>query len=351
MAEPVTLEDVARVSGVSPAAASRALNGRGGVRPEVRDRVVAVADSLGYRPNRAARNLASGRSSIIGLVLPAEELWLDPYGAALIQMVAQAAHDLDQGLMLVLGNHEPGVTVRHILRDGILDGVIVSSIALGEPWVDELLDSSIETLVVGTQLPRDDIHVVDVENLHSAAAAVDHLLDTGRTRVATITGPLDRHDAAQRLEGYRLAHQRRGLPVDEALVVPGDFDRHSGRLAVRTLAALAEPPDAVFAANDEMALGALRELEHLGLKVPDDVAVVGFDGTAGFDDASGANPPTADDVPVLTSVHQPFAELGRCAVASLLALLDGQPVERVQLLDPTLVVGRSSAHPASPVPP
>ena len=346
MAEPVTLDDVARVSGVSPATASRAMNGRDGVRPEIRDRVLAVAESLGYRPNRAARNLASGRSSIVGLVLPAQELWLDPYGAALIQVVAQAAQDLDQGLMLVLGNREPGVTVRHILRDGIIDGIIVSSIALGEAWVDELLDSSIPSVVVGTQLPRHDIHVVDVENLESAAAAVDHLLEGGRTRVATITGPLDRHDATHRLEGFRLAHQRRGLTVDESLVVTGDFSRHSGRLAARALLDAPRPPDAIFGANDEMALGAIRELENRGLKIPDDVAVVGFDGTAGIDDTSCSTPPADDDVPVLTSVHQPFAEMGRAAVTSLLRLLDGQPVEQVQLLTPRLVVGQSSAtHP------
>ena len=346
MAEPVTLDDVARVSGVSPAAASRALNGRDGVRPEIRDRVLAVAESLGYRPNRAARNLASGRSSIIGLVLPAQELWLDPYGAALIQVIAQAAQDLDQGLMLVLGNHQPGVTVSHILRDGIIDGIIISSIALGEAWVDELLDSSIESIVVGTQLPRDDIHVVDVENRASTAAAVEHLLGSGRTRVATITGPLDRHDASDRLDGYRDAHRHRGLTVDESLVVSGDFSRHSGRLATRDLLALPQPPDAIFGANDEMALGAIREIENAGLKVPGDIAVVGFDGTAGIDDTSCSVPPAADDVPVLTSVHQPFAEMGRTAVASLLRLLDGQPVDRVQLLTPRLVVGQSSApHP------
>lgn len=343
MAEPVTLDDVARVSGVSPAAASRALNGRDGVRPEIRDRVLAVAESLGYRPNRAARNLASGRSSIIGLVLPAQELWLDPYGAALIQVVAQAAQDLDQGLMLVLGNRQPGVTVSHILRDGIIDGLIVSSIALGEAWVDELLDSPIESIVVGTQLPRHDIHVVDVENRNSTAEAVDHLLANGRTRVATITGPLGRHDASDRLDGYRDAHERRGLAVDDALVVTGDFSRHSGRLAARDLLALPNPPDAVFGANDEMALGAIREIENQGLKVPDDIAVVGFDGTAGIDDTICAPVLADDDVPMLTSVHQPFVEMGRIAVQSLLQLLAGAPVERVQLLTPRLVVGQSSA--------
>ncbi|MGY6501508.1 MAG: LacI family DNA-binding transcriptional regulator [Acidimicrobiales bacterium] len=334
MAESVTLDDVARISGVSPAAASRALNGRDGVRPEIRDRVLLVAESLGYRPNRAARNLASGRSSIIGLVLPSQELKLDPYGASVIQAIAHAANDLDQGLMLVLGNDQPGVTVRHILRDGILDGVIISSVALGESWVEEIIESPIASLVVGTQLDRPGLHVVDVENRESSAAAVTHLLESGRRRIATITGPLDRHDASDRLAGYRLAHQRAGVPVDETLIVSGEFSRRSGSLSTGLLLDRAgeHPPDAIFAANDETAVGAMRVLHERGLRIPDDVAVVGFDGTSAVDDVE----------PTLTSVHQPFAEMGQVAVAHLLALLDGGEVPSVHLLEPTLVIGHSS---------
>ena len=118
----MTLDDVARVSGVSQAAASRALNGRRGVRREVRERVERVAQSLGYRPNRAARNLASGRSAVIGLVIPSVELRLDPYGASVTHAVARAATELDQGLMLVLDTGEPGRTVQHILRVGSSTG-------------------------------------------------------------------------------------------------------------------------------------------------------------------------------------------------------------------------------------
>lgn len=346
-ASAVTLQDVARAAGVSSATASRALNGREGVRPAVRATVVDVARSLGYRANRAARNLASGRSSIIGLVLPSRHLSVDPYGASLIQSVSRAADQLDQGLMLVLGSAQPGVTVQHILRDGIIDGVVVSSVALGEPWVDELIESPIPSVVVGSRPERPDVYGVDVENRGPAAAAVSHLVEGGRRRIATVTGPLHRRDAADRLAGYRDALAAHDIEVDESLIVAGDFNRRSGLAAGGTLFGGDRPPDAVFAANDEMALGVVAAAARHGLTIPGDVAVVGFDGTATPEDEllvrfSTAAGDDAEDDPWLTSVHQPFSQLGRTAVDTLLELLAGKPRERVQTVEPTLVVGRSS---------
>lgn len=326
----VTLDDVARVSGVSVAAASRALNGRDGVRPDVRERVSRVADSLGYRPNRAARNLASGRSSVIGLVLPTEELRTDPYGVSIVHSVARAATEADQGLMLILATSEPGSQVGHILRDGIIDGVIVSAVAVGEAWVEELLDAEIPTVLVGTHPRRSDVPTVETENRRSSAEAVEHLFDQGCTRVGIITGPLDRADALARLDGYRDAHAARGIPVDERLMARGDFTRSSGRLAATRI--LEHRPDAIFAGNDEMAAGALSVLEAGNIDVPNEVALVGFDGTAMVDQLHVS----------LTTVRQPFAELGRAAVAELMKLLDGETVEPLRLIDPVLSIGQSS---------
>ena len=131
--EKVTLDDVARVSGVSRSAASRALNDRPGVRSDVRERVHRIADDLGFRPNRAARNLASGRSSVIGLIIPSTDLRVDPYGAAMTHAVGRAAAHQDLGLMLHLAAEEPGQTVHHILRDGLIDGLLISTVAVGSP--------------------------------------------------------------------------------------------------------------------------------------------------------------------------------------------------------------------------
>ena len=344
----VTLDDLARLAGVSRATVSRALNRRAGVRPDVRERVADVrervahlASSLGYRPNRAARNLATGRSSVIGLVIPSDDLRVDPYGAAMIHAVARAATDADQGLMLILDGEGPGRAVRHILRDGLIDGVVVSAVAAGEAWVEELLTAELPTVLIGNHPTRTDVDVVDVENELASVRLTEHLLDQGCRRLATVTGPLGRVDAQLRLTGFRLAHERRGISVDEHLVFEGDFGRASGVAAGDRIAAF-EPrqrPDGVVAANDEMALGVIKALAHSGVGVPDDIAVVGFDGTAA----------DADEVELtVTSVHQPFAQIASAAVDELLARIDGSPPKGRIVIDPELVVGQSSRRTGRP---
>lgn len=331
----VTLDDVARLGGVSAATASRALNHRSGVRPEVRERITRLASSLGYRPNRAARNLATGRSSVLGLVIPSSELRIDPYGASITHAVARAATEADQGLMLVLDTGEPGRTVRHILRDGLIDGVLVSAVAAGEAWVEELLNADLPTVLIGNHPTRSDVDVVDVENLESSARVTEHLFQQGCSRIATITGPLDRVDARTRLAGYRLAHERRQLAVDERLVLRGDFSRQSGVAAAPAVAELGA--DGVAAANDEMALGVIQALAAAGIAVPDDVAVAGFDGTA-----------TEDVTVTVTSVRQPFDAIAHAAIDELLARIDGLPPKGLTLIEPELFVGQSSTRAARP---
>jgi LacI family transcriptional regulator len=328
----VTLDDVARMSGVSRAAASRALNGRAGVRDDVRERVRRMADSMGFVASRAARHLASGRSSVIGLVIPSEDLRVDPYGASMMHAVGRAAHAADQGLMLHVATNGPGQTVQQIMRDGLVDGMLVSSVAVGTPWVDQLLDRDIACVLLGKHPSRDDIAAVDVENLASSAAAVEHLFDNGCRRVGTITGPLHRADARLRLEGYRLAHARRGVALDEQLIVVGDFTRASGNRLAPAL--VQRGADGIFAANDEMALGVMWAMAHAGVRVPEDVALVGFDGTS------------LDEFvePTLSSVRQPFDALATAAVAELLRRIDGDTSAAQIVIEPELVVGGSSTR-------
>lgn len=324
MANDVSLDDVAKTSGVSRATASRALNGRAGVRPEVRERVELVAKALGYRPNRAAKNLAGGRTSVIGFVLGVDELRTDLYAASLVQSMAMAADHHDEGLMLIMDSKQPSDAVGNLLRDGLVEGVIVSAVAIGERWVEELLDARLPTVLVGSHPRRSDVHVVDVENLESSASIVGHMLDSGARRVGIITGPLDRVDAQRRLEGYLLAHERRGLAVDSALQFEGDFNLSSGFELVDPM--LRGGPDAVFASNDAMALGFLRGLTERGLKTPQDMSLAGFDGT--FDAEAG--------IPGLTTVEQPFDELALAAVGTLVSLITGGSASREQLIEPTI---------------
>ena len=326
----VTLDDVARRSGVSRSAASRALNGQPGVRPDVRLRVIEAADALGFRPNRAARNLASGRSSVIGLVIPTADLLSDPYGAAITHAVGRAAAASDLGLMLHLAAEEPGQTVHHILSDGMIDGLLISSVAVGMTWVDELFASPLPTVLIGTHPHRADVIGVDVENVESTAAAVTHLFEQGCSRVGCITGLMHRADAKARLDGFHLAHARAGRAVPAELVVAGNFTRRGGASAAVTL--LDQGVDGIFASNDETAVGAMWALARRGVAVPGQVKVVGFDGTA------------VDEFhePTLTSVASPFADIGRTAVDLLQALTRGARDVESAVLEPTLVVGGSS---------
>jgi LacI family transcriptional regulator len=327
----VTLDDVARLSGVSRSAASRALNNRPGVRTDVRERVNRIADHLGFRPNRAAKNLASGMSSVIGFVIPSDDLRVDPYGAAMTHAVGRAAARRDLGMMLHLATEEPGQTVHHILSDGLIDGLVISSVAIGS-WVDELFDSTLPTVLLGSHPTRTDVVAVDVENVESAACAVTHLFDVGCDRVGCVAGPLDRADARHRLEGYRLAHERAGRTVDEALIAQGDFTRLSGAVAAETL--FGKGVDGIFSSNDEMAVGVLWAGARSSIRVPDDVAVVGFDGTA------------IDEFiePTLSSVAQPFDRLASTAVELLSAMVRGDTGLESVAVVPELVRGGSSSR-------
>ncbi len=337
MAEDVTLGDVARASGVSMAAASRALNGKDGVRPEVRDRVQLVADGLGYRPNRAAQNLAGGRASVVGLLLGSDEIRLDIYAASLLQSFVNVADSHDEGLMIIGDSASPNVAVRNLIRDGLIDGVIISAVALGEKWVEELLDANVPTVMVGAHPRRSDLCVVDVENSSSSETVVGHMLDTGCQRVATLTGHLSRVDASLRLDGYRAAHTKRDLTIDDSLIFEGDFSRAAGYERVDEI--LSANPDALFCANDEMALGVHKGLMERGVSVPGEISLAGFDRTSEIEFAG----------PLLTSIGQPFDQLATLAIETLSALVDNEQPPLEQLVTPEIFWGETT-HPREPTP-
>ena len=327
MANDVTLSDVAEASGVSVAAASRALNGREGVRTEVRARVKLVAHAMGYRPNRAAKNLAGGRTSVIGVLLGTNELRTDIYGASLLRALSAATDAHDEGLMLLSDTGSPNEAVKNLLSDGLIDGVVISVVAVGQMWTEELLDANIPTVLLGAHPRRHDVPVIDVENAHSTSQVVGHMLDTGCERVAALVGKFDRVDMELRLEGYELAHQERGLTFDRGLRFQGDFSRRSGyELTDEVIAA---KPDGVFCGNDEMALGLHTGLMERGVRVPEDICLAGFDGTAHLEVAG----------PNLTTVRQPFTQLAETAVQSLSALIERRNPPISQLVTPEIYWG------------
>jgi LacI family transcriptional regulator len=333
----VTLDEVARASGVSRATASRALNGRDRVSPDVRHRVHLVARALGYRPNPAARSLASGRSGAVGLVLPTVHLGEDPYEANLVTSVAEAATRQGQALMLWLAPVEPSPSMRDHFRTGLVDGLVISGVGFGARWVEDLIDGPHPSVLVGRHPTRTDVVSVQIDNLAGARAAVEHLLAGGSRRVGIVLGPIERTDSQDRMAGYRRALAAHGLEVEPDLVVEGDFTSASGYEAVQRL--LPARPDAVFATNDLMAVGALRAIQEHGLRVPGDVAVVGFDD---FAVAATTDPP-------LTTVSHDIRRVGEAAVEALLGLLDPGAEPPANQVVPAPLVVRQSTHPA-PVP-
>jgi LacI family transcriptional regulator len=306
---PVTLDDVARMSGVSRATVSRALNGQAKVSADVRSRVQIVADRLGYRPNTAARSLASGRAGVLGLVLPTGHLTKAPYEAHLLEAVADSAGAAGQGLMLWMAASEPSHALREGFRTGIVDGVIVSGVALGTPWVEDLFDGPHPCVLVGRHATRQDIPRVEIDNEASAVAAVEHLIAGRGRRIAIILGPVERTDGIDRHAGYVAALERHGLELDRRLVDRGDFSTESGYDAMRRL--LAHGPDSVFACNDLMAAGALQAIDEAGLRVPDDIAVIGFDDL----------PLAGWTAPRLSTVRQDIEAIGAAAVTMLTGLI------------------------------
>ncbi|MCL4301309.1 MAG: LacI family transcriptional regulator [Anaerolineae bacterium] len=338
----LTLEQIAKLSGVSRSTVSRVVNNHVSVRPEVRQRILQVIEETGYHPDPAARSLASQRSGIIGLVIPrsVQFLFTDPYYPRLMQGIAQACNTNHYILSLFLfytEEEEQRLSPR-VTRKQLVDGVIVSALPVNDPLTVQLLENDVPFVMIGRPTTSSGISFVDADNTEGAYRAVSHLARLGRRRIATITGPLDTPVGLDRRQGYLNALNERGYPLDEALIVEGDFTETGGYLAMQRL--LPHRPDAVFVASDTMALGALRALRGAGLVVPQDIALVGFDDLPG---AAVADPP-------LTTVRQPIQQLGGQAVTSLIDLLRHGPQPPRQTVLKTQLVIRSSCGEKIPKP-
>jgi len=329
----LTLEDVAKLSGVSRSTVSRVINDDPSVSAATRARVQAVVQHLNFKPNAAARGLASGRTRVLGVLLPQGVVMLfsDPYFPILIQGMAMASSAADYAMMLWLAQpaSERG-TIHQMLRGGLIDGLIVSSVVLDDPIVPALVASGTPFLVVGRHPAYPEINYVDCDNQQGAAEAVSHLLRLGRRRVVTVTGPMNAIAGQDRRTGYLTAYQQHGLVPNPAWLAEGDFTEAGGYLATQRL--LPFNPDGIFAASDVMAVGALRALRDAGRRVPDDVAVVGFDDL----------PFAARTEPPLTTIRQSIQGLGQLAANTLIAMIEEATPQPRRLTLPTELVIRTS---------
>jgi DNA-binding LacI/PurR family transcriptional regulator len=257
----------------------------------------------------------------------------DPWFAVVARSMAVALADTDMQLVLVMARSQAQrERLRRYLRNGHVDGVVLVSLHGRDPLPAQLAAAGVPTVLVGRPVEDTGVCYVDADNAGGAEAAVGHLLERGRRRVATIAGPQDMSVGLDRLAGYRAALAAAGREPEESLTGQADFSEESGAEAMRALLARAPDLDAVFAASDLMAVGALRALHAAGRRVPGDVALVGFDD---LEVSRHTHPP-------LTTVRQPLAELGRAMTALLLATIAGQAPDRAVILATELVVRASS---------
>jgi DNA-binding LacI/PurR family transcriptional regulator len=326
-----TLDDLAALSGVSRATVSRVINGRR-VSTPIRERVLRVVEETRYRPNAAARTLASGRSGVVGVVMHVDphQLFQDPYFSQMLQGVTDYLAGQRAGMMFWLGNRTKEEILDHVLGMSFLDGVIISAHALEDPTVDGLLASSMPTVLIGHRRADASANYVDIDNVQAADDTTTHLISLARTRIGHITGSRGTVAGEDRVAGYRQAMRRAGLRVD-GLIVDGNFTRESGVDAADKL--LDAGVDAIFCANDASASGALEAIRARGLRVPEDVALAGFDD---LEFAAHLDPP-------LTTVRAGVRQQGVEAARSLLQLLGdvGRSPRRV-LLPTELVIRQSS---------
>jgi LacI family transcriptional regulator len=332
----VNLEEVARLAGVSRSTVSRVVNDDPRVSDPVRERVQGIIRQHNYHPYAAARSLASRRTRILGLLIPhaASALFNDPFFPRLIQGAVDGCNAADHHLMMLMhSSSDPMVVERthhRVIHGHHLDGLVIASSVVDDPLVTRLTEENYPFVLIGRHPRYRQISSVDVDNRAAAQSAVAHLLEHGYQRIAFIGGLPNMIAAIDRYGGYVTALQEAGVLPDPTLAVHGDFTQEGGYRAMQTL--LAHQPDAVFVASDTMALGAIQAAHDAGCRVPDDVAIAGYDNILA----------SATSQPPLTTINQPIGDLGRVAVETLIERIENPEAGPIcRLLSTRLILRRS----------
>ena len=329
----LTLEDIGRLAGVSRSTVSRVINDQASVSPDVRARVLEAIRRTGYTPNAAARSLVSGRTGVIGLVIPSRvhSLFEDPYFSRLIQGISAASNLARKTLSLFLfqSEEEEAELYPRVVTAGFLDGLIITATRMADPLLARMAVGEIPIVMVGRP-DVEGVSYIDVDNRGGALRAATHLCGLGHQRIGLLGAPVSTTAGQDRLNGFMEGLAVCGLPLHPGLRVDGDFSEASGYDAMRQL--IEQRPDAVFVASDTMALGALRALREAGIRVPRDIAIVGFDGL----------PSSESAIPALTTIRQPVTETGTRAVHMLNDLVAGVATAPMVEVMPVELVIRES---------
>lgn len=328
------LSEVAKIAGVSPITASRAIRGVGYVSESAKARIMEAAAQLNYTPDMLARRMRGDKSNLIGV-------FVNNYGSIVLhELISRISHAArEQGFDLIVYNAErfdkPGRMQTSDMLSKLCDGVLVLLPSVDDTYLDAIERQRFPCVLVNFDARTLDVPTVVSENRLGGRAAVEHLLSLGHTRIAYIAGTIWTGQSAEREKGYVDALEAAGIAVDPALIVAGAFNQASGYSAARQLLELPSPPTAIFAANDEMAFGALDAINSRGLKVPADISVIGFDDI-----------PTSSYVfPTLTTMHQPFQAMAERAVTEVVALIQGREMSAERIGFMMELVVRNSTGP------
>ncbi|WP_329116952.1 LacI family DNA-binding transcriptional regulator [Streptomyces sp. NBC_01465] len=331
----VTITDIARAAGVSVPTVSRVVNGRSDVSPQTRARIEDLLREHGYR----RRPQASGnRAALVDLVFNDLD---SPWAVEIIRGVEEVAHAAGVGTVVSAIHDRAGSAQQWMknLRARASDGVILVTSVLEPGMHEELHRLGVPLVVIDPAgSPTLDAPTVGATNWAGGMAATEHLIALGHRRIGFVAGPPRLLCSRARLDGYRAALEGAGIAVDDALIVQGDFYHASGFAGAEQLLALAEPPTALFASSDQMALGAIEALRRRGLRVPEDLSVVGFDDL----------PEVRWSAPPLTTVRQPLSEMGKVAARTVMRLARGEELDSPRVELATELVLRASTAPHSP---
>jgi LacI family transcriptional regulator len=326
----VTIQDVAKTAGVSVSTVSRVLNGKADVAIETQDRIRSVIDDLGYTTNLAARSMRSFKKNMVGLIMPDIAY---PFAIEVMKGVNQAIAESEFDLLVyTTGDVRKSGRASHeqkyvsLLNNSITDGVIIVAPVTGEFSTDAPIVS------IDPLMSNPNYASVHATNYQGATDAMNYLLDLGHTRIGFISGRAELESSTRRLKGYRDALEKAGISIDEQLIGAGDYTTETGANCARELLSLDHPPTAIFASNDQAAIGVYQVAQEIGLRIPEDLSVVGFDNIM------------ESKYMGLTTVDQFISEMGFIATRMLIKLINGGPVELQTYRMQTQLVIRSSCR-------
>jgi len=332
----VTLSDIAEITGVSAMTVSRVINNKGLVAADTRQKIIDVIKQLDYKPNLIARSLSSQRTMTIGIIIPKiQQVFLDNYIAQILSGVMSVVKEQNYRLMIypVEEHEESSNPYLDIVKSRLLDGLIMLKPKINDDNLDALVASGFPLILINHRTPDQRVNFIDTHNIDCAVTVVRYLYEKGCRDIAFVSGNIQESNGLDRLSGYKQGLQKLGLPMHSARIIEGNFDAGRAYQEVDHLLTADSIPDAIFCADDYMAIAVMERIFERGLSVPDDIAVVGFNN---IDIAKFTRP-------ALTTIKQPLLMMGKLAAENLIDLIEQvQPPPIQKFLDSQLIVRESA---------